>query len=162
MKKHPEFEWLTIYEDGRIQSRNKFLKPRLQKNGYLNVVVQSVKHSVLKTKSVHRLVAETFLPNPENKNEVHHIDDNKLNNHVSNLQWVTKEEHDKIHNRERKIFTHQRMKGNKHALGKGKLTKDDIQQIKELFPFKTNAEIARQFNVSRTYIGLIRNNKINV
>lgn len=45
-----------------------------------------------KNKSVHRLVAEAFLPNPNNLPYVHHIDANRLNNDISNLQWVSEQE----------------------------------------------------------------------
>ena len=47
--------------------------------------------------SIHVLVAQHFIPNPENKPIVHHIDHNPLNNNVNNLMWVTEEEHKALH-----------------------------------------------------------------
>lgn len=45
-----------------------------------------------KTVSAHRIVAETFIPNPNNLSDVHHIDEDKMNNDVDNLMWVSHKE----------------------------------------------------------------------
>ena len=65
---------------------NYILKANKSRKGYLLVGIEN--HSC----KVHRLVAEAFIPNPENKPQVNHIDGNKSNNDVSNLEWVTQEE----------------------------------------------------------------------
>jgi hypothetical protein len=54
--------------------------------GYLRVDLQGKRR---KTTSVHRLVTLAFIPNPDNKPQVNHIEANKENNHVNNLEWVT-------------------------------------------------------------------------
>ena len=160
--KHNLYNWIDIYPDGKIQSHNKFLKPRKTSNGYYKIVIQNKQLNILKECSIHRLVAECFIPNPFNKEEVHHIDGNKSNNHYLNLQWVTKKEHDSIHNNERSILTSKRMINNKNHLCKYKISNQTVNEIKELFPLKTNAEISRIFNISRAYIGLIRKGKFRI
>jgi hypothetical protein len=81
----------TIYKDGRIARFSQtVLKHGYNKKGYAKVYlsVGSKKYS----KSVHRLIAETFIDNPEKKQTVNHIDCNKLNNRVDNLEWMTNKE----------------------------------------------------------------------
>ena len=63
------------------------------KNGYLRIILSKKgKHKML---FVHRLVAQAFLPNPNNLREVNHIDCNKENNCVDNLEWVSSKENHK-------------------------------------------------------------------
>lgn len=81
----------TIYKDGRVAKFSEtILKQGFNKKGYLRVYL-SVKSKKI-TRSVHRLVAETFIENPENKETVNHIDCNKENNTIENLEWLTNKE----------------------------------------------------------------------
>lgn len=72
------------------KSNSKILKSKLTTSGYYSV--ELYKPNSRKQFYIHRLVANTFIKNPYNKEEVNHIDGNKLNNHVENLEWVTKSE----------------------------------------------------------------------
>jgi hypothetical protein len=86
------FNHYFIDENGIIyNSKLRIIKPVPNKNtGYNQVVLQN-KEAGVKPNCfyVHRLVAETYLPNPNNLPVVNHIDFNKLNNNVSNLEWCT-------------------------------------------------------------------------
>ena len=77
---------------GRILSLNynhtgkpELMTPRKRKNGYFQVNLR--KNGEYKTCSLHRLVAQTFIPNPNNLPQVNHIDQDKTNNRVENLEW---------------------------------------------------------------------------
>lgn len=65
--------------------------------GYLRVYLS--KNGKRKHHKVHRLVARAFIPNPDNKPQVNHIDGNKHNNSITNLEWVTDEEN-KLHRKQ--------------------------------------------------------------
>ena len=97
-------------------------------------------------KAVHRLVAEAFLENPENKPQVNHIDGNKLNNNVSNLEWVTSSENS-IHA--------VRVVGKSNSV----LTVEQVRDIKfnPIYDSMLNKDIASKFKVHPNTISSIRN-----
>lgn len=78
---------------GRVKSlgngKEKIRKTNISSNGYLSLIL--VKNKKGKNFSVHRLVAEAFIDNPDNLPCVNHKDENKLNNCVDNLEWCTKQ-----------------------------------------------------------------------
>lgn len=88
-----------IYEDGRLFSKktNKWLKGKIDNVGYQVYALALGKEGkngrkLSKMCYAHRLVAEYFLDNPDNLPIVNHKDENKLNNHYSNLEWVTEKQ----------------------------------------------------------------------
>lgn len=80
----------TNHKCGYAILKPMMLKQQKDRIGYLAITLQH--NNVRKTFKVHRLVAEAFIPNPEGKVEVNHIDGNKQNNCVSNLEWVSHKE----------------------------------------------------------------------
>jgi hypothetical protein len=71
--------------------KERILKPCPNTRGYLIVFVAG-KWEKQRCNLIHQLVAKTFLPNPESKPQVNHKDGNKLNNSVTNLEWMTHQE----------------------------------------------------------------------
>lgn len=79
-----------VSNTGRIRKGEKIKAQRKDHGGYLTVWLS--KHSEMKCLKVHRLVALAFVPNPERKRTVNHIDGNKQNNRAENLEWATHSE----------------------------------------------------------------------
>jgi hypothetical protein len=86
-----------VYPDGRVYSKKgkgRFLKQRKHSAGYDRVQLRNSRGCF--DKYIHRLVAEHYIPNPENKKEVDHINYIRNDNRVENLQWVTSTENNEF------------------------------------------------------------------
>lgn len=81
---------VSNYGDVKNNRTGKLMKPRKNEKGYLHIGL--TKNGKQKCMRVHRLVAQAFIPNPENKPQVNHIDFDRENNCVSNLEWSTVQE----------------------------------------------------------------------
>lgn len=98
-KEIPGHENYMITKDGVVFSkkRNIIMKQRTDIDGYKTICIDG------KNKKISRLVALTYIPNPQNKPQVDHIDGNKTNNSVENLQWVTAKENSLKRNKQMKV-----------------------------------------------------------
>ena len=130
----------------RLPIKGRVLKPRFDKCGRACVTVCGV------TKRVHRLIAKTFIPNPDNKPQINHIDSNPSNNAVSNLEWCTRSEN-MLHAFK---FGHHSHEGERH--NRRKLSKSDVLYIREHPEIKLT-QLAKKYNVTSQCIYSIRNNK---
>ncbi len=151
------YEGYQVSNHGRVKNSKtgKILKPYLTR-GYLRVSLYN--ESGRKCKLVHRLVAEAFLPNPENKPVVNHINGCKTDSNVSNLEWVSPSEnmsHAHSNGLRPKINT----QGEKN--GFAKLTEAQVRQIKQCLSQTqlTQKEIASQFNISRSTVKNIKSGR---
>ena len=138
---------------GRIKSSyyNKVLKSGKDKHGYLHVSLY--KNSIAHTKNIHIIVARTFIPNPNNLPEINHIDGNKENCAVSNLEHSTRSNNEK---HARKIGLKSAIKGEKNNFAK--LTELQVKEIRELKGKLIQEEIASIYNVCRQTISSIHRN----
>ena len=91
IEEFPNYEVSNYAEVRRVWKKHtKLKKTRLNKFGY--EIVHLSRNGENKHRSIHRLVAMAFIDNPDNLPEVNHIDSNKQNNRIDNLEWVTRSE----------------------------------------------------------------------
>jgi DNA-binding transcriptional regulator YiaG len=148
-------------ERGEIRhSLNKNVrKARINKYGYLQLnFSKNDGTGKSDTILIHRLIAMTFIPNPNNLPEVNHIDGNKQNNHVSNLEWCSYSENGK---HSHKIGLQQAQKGETHV--GAKLTNDQAKRIRQLYKEGISQQkLADFFNVSQITISrIVRGERYN-
>lgn len=141
---------------GTAKRKEKIRSTSLTHDGY--VKVRLIHQGKDKTMRVHRLVAETFIPNPKNKNTVNHIDGNKQNNTVSNLEWVDRTEQ-MLHAYNLGLKTSRTGSNNSNA----KLTDEQIREIRKAYiPYSKEfgtVALAKKYGVTNRVIGLIVKNK---
>lgn len=158
MKFIPGYENLyAVDELGNVHStistkarRKGVLKPHI-KNRYL--AINLFKDGKCKHFYIHRLVAEAFIPNPNNLPEVNHKDCNKHNNKVENLEWC-----DRKHNLQHSYDKGLKRCGESH--GCAKLTVENVKVIREMRGKTTTKELSKMFGVAQCTISAIQLHRI--
>ena len=133
----------SINNYGVIMSKTgRIKKTSISNSGYHMVMLfKNCKHD---NRYIHRLVAESFIPNPDNKPQVNHVDEYKSNNHVSNLEWMTAKEN----------------------VNHGTRTQRSSKRIKAIYPsgesksFSSLTECAIYFNVTVSSISYCYRNNV--
>ena len=133
-------------------SKRRLLRLKKEKTGYIRICLQ--KDGKRKYLSVHRLAGQAFIPNPKNKPCINHIDYNRGNNSIENLEWCTYSEN--LYHSSEKLSR----KGTQN--GASKLTEKQVIEIRQKYiPYKYNSGIlAKEYNVSQSLILMIINHKI--
>lgn len=135
-----------ISDSGNIVNKitNKTRKNQKDKDGYSVIYINKTNYKV------HRLVALTYIANPNNYSQINHIDNNRSNNHYSNLEWTTQQ-----------LNIKHKVDCNRNPVGqdscRAKLTEKEVLQIRNLYNTKkiTQAKLALKFGVSQMQISYI-------
>lgn len=152
MKKINGYDYYYASEDGKIFSNYKGkwreLKQRLNSNGYLEIDLGKTKRL-----KAHRIIANAYIPNLENKPQVNHKDGNKTNNHISNLEWVT--------NSENQLHAWSIGLQQKRLPSNAKMDFETADEIRREYRDSniSHSKLAEKYSVSKTTIGdILRGN----
>ena len=146
IRDHPRF--FATEEGVIIGKRGKPLMGHVDRCGYKQILLSE--NGKTRNYLAHRLIAQTFIPNPDNLPFVNHKDGNKLNNAVSNLEWCTRSEN-AIHSFRTGL---QNRVTNQYGTFRV-LNDEDLQFIKEAkrLGYTTDAEVAEVIGCSREIVG---------
>jgi hypothetical protein len=165
-KKVPEYSRYEVSTLGNIRSTNyqnlgitKNLKPAIDRCGYLKTMLKR-DDGVYKTIAVHRMIALAFIGyKPTNSHQVNHIDGNKLNNSISNLEYCTQKENIRHAWKSNLCSAKSGSKNNQSIL-----TEQQVLEIREHAQkkgrFYGNKELAEKYGVSRDLIQRIVNRRM--
>lgn len=156
----PQYEGIyQVSNLGNVKNlKNKILRP-MNDGNYLNIDLY--KNGKRKRYKIHRLVAETFIPNPENKSQVNHIDGNKLNNCIENLEWCTPKENT------RHAFKTGLAKVNKSMQGRFGANNPNSRQVNQytldnvfVKRWKSTKDVERELKIHHSHISKCCKNKL--
>lgn len=140
---------------------NKTIKPSLHRDGYLQVYL--CKNGIRKNIKIHRLVAQTFVPNTSNKPQVNHKNGNKKDNYFENIEWCTSSENIKhAFKTGLKCITEMGIQASsRNGVARRKLNYDEVRKIKQLFTSKqySQRQLSIMFDISQSAINKLINNK---
>lgn len=117
-----------------------------KKSGYGRIGL--TKNGKTNRKYIHRLVAEAFIPNPENKSEVNHIDENKENNNIENLEWCDRKYNNNYGNRNKYVSK---------KLSKSIIQKDLNNNIIKIWD--SISDVGKELEISTSHISSCCNKK---
>ena len=143
-----------INKNGEVKNTktNHIYKNYVHSSGYVVLTLPMGKRGKVKTIRLHKALAETFIPNPNGYKIVHHKDENKSNFSLSNLEWTTNKLNTQYHLQE--------LNKNTSFFNNRKLTKKDIDFIKNNKGKISYSKLAELFNVSKTTIVNVMNDKL--
>lgn len=142
-----------VSDQGEVRRDGRVLACHVNQGGYrqLSLSVNTVRTTAL----VHRMVAETFIPNPAGKPQVNHIDGDKLNNDVSNLEWCTAGE-----NIRHALETGLRVMPAGEDASNARLTADQVLEIRRRYADgSTQSDLSAEFGVGQPSIHRIVSGK---